>query len=566
VGGQHGNGVEIMRNNKQSQSNVSEIKWKAIKYIRLSNTDDDKRGGESDSVVSQRRIIDDFLLRHPDIEVVAEKVDDGFSGILFDRPAFKEMMDEIEQGNVNCVICKDLSRLGREYIETGRYLRRIFPAYGVRFLAINDNIDTLNDNGDDLSISIRSIVNDAYCRDISIKTRSALASKRKNGNFVGAMPIYGYAKARENRNHLVVDDCPASIVRDIFRLRMDGNSAARIAQMLNERGILSPIEYKKSNGLPHAKGGFTCTGRGVAKWSATTIIRILNDETYTGTLVQGKQSTPNYKLREMQAKPKSEWHRIENTHEAIIPQHSFDLVQKIMKLDTRTSPNQDRVYTFSGILICGSCGNSMVRKSVPNRDKSVFYTYYRCTTGKKNGCSLGASIKENDLNYCVFHGIRGHISNIAQMDKLLKEPNSDRAANELARNLTARLRENEERLDKLRKFKAGLHESLVNDVLSKGEHKALKAKYDEDIKALVTANALLEGEIDDTLSLQHESTAWMEYFKGFENIDTAHAIDRKTVICLIHSIHIHSKREIEITYAHQADFESIMALLEMEVV
>jgi len=542
---------------------MNEIKWKAIKYIRLSSADDNKGGGESDSVVSQRRIIDDFLAWHPDIEVVAEKVDDGFSGVLFDRPAFKEMMQEIEQGNVNCIVCKDLSRLGREYIETGRYLRRIFPAYGVRFLAINDNIDTLNDSGDDLSISVRSIVNDAYCRDISIKTRSALASKRKNGDFVGAMPVYGYSKCADNKNRLVVDDYPASIVRDIFRLRMDGNSSARVAEMLNERGVLSPIEYKRFNGLPHARGGFTCTGAGVAKWSATTIIRILNDETYTGTLVQGKKSTPNYKLRQVQDKPRSEWHRVENTHEAIIPRHNFDLVQKIMKLDTRTSPSQDRVYTFSGILICGCCGNSMVRKTVPNKDRSTLYFYYRCTTGKKNGCTAGASIKEDDLNFCVLHGVRGHISNVAQIEKLLAELDSGHVAKEFARTLTVQLRENEERLNALRKFKAGLHESLVNDVLSKSEHKALKIKYDEDIKTLTAANALLESEIDDTLSLQHERMAWMKYFKDFENIST---IDRKTVICLIHSIHVHSKHEIEITYAHQADFESVKSLLETEAV
>ena len=164
---------------------MQEIKYKAIKYIRPSNADD-KNGQESDSVGNQRKLIDEFLKKHPEIEVVGEKVDDGWSCILFDRPSFKEMMEEIEQGNVNCVITKDLSRFGREYIEAGRYLRRIFPAYGVRFIAINDNIDTLNDNGDDLSVSLKSILNDTYCRDISIKVRSALASKPESGDFVGA--------------------------------------------------------------------------------------------------------------------------------------------------------------------------------------------------------------------------------------------------------------------------------------------------------------------------------------------------------------------------------------------
>jgi DNA invertase Pin-like site-specific DNA recombinase len=210
--------------------------YKAAKYIRLSYTDE--KTAESDSVGNQRKLIDDFLKNHPDIEVVSEKVDDGVSGIIFDRPAFKEMMADIESGKINCVIVKDLSRLGREYIETGRYLRRIFPAYGVRFIAINDNLDTIKDSGDDLVVSVKSVMNDAYSRDISVKTRSALTSKRENGDYVGACPVYGYKKANDNNNQLVADEYPAGIVRDIFRMKIDGVSALKIAEHLNAHGVL----------------------------------------------------------------------------------------------------------------------------------------------------------------------------------------------------------------------------------------------------------------------------------------------------------------------------------------
>ena len=164
-------------------------KYKATAYIRLSYTDD--HSSESDSVSNQRKLIENFVERNPDIEVVSEKIDDGYSGIIFDRPAFKEMMQDVTDGNINCVIVKDLSRLGREYIETGRYLRRVFPAYGVRFIAITDSIDTAHDSGDDLTVSVKNIMNEAYCRDISIKTRSSLDVKRRNGDFVGAFPVYG---------------------------------------------------------------------------------------------------------------------------------------------------------------------------------------------------------------------------------------------------------------------------------------------------------------------------------------------------------------------------------------
>ncbi|MCL1842804.1 MAG: recombinase family protein [Defluviitaleaceae bacterium] len=532
---------------------MQEMKYKAIKYIRLSSADE--AGHESDSVGNQRKLINEYLKAHPEIEVIGEKVDDGWSGILFDRPAFKEMMEEIEQGNVNCVITKDLSRFGREYIETGRYLRRIFPAYGVRFVAINDNIDTLTDSGDDLSVSLKSIINDAYCRDISVKVRSALAIKRKSGDFVGAYPVYGYIRAEENRNRLAIDEYPAGIVREIFQLKLDGHSADSIAHMLNERGILSPLEYKKHMGLPHAKGGFA--DKDDAKWSATAIFRILNDETYVGTLVQGKISTPNYKLKERQIKPEDEWQKTENAHEPIISKNRFVLVQKIMRLDTRTSPHDKKVYTFSGILICGSCGTRMTRKLVPYKGSK--YVYYFCPAGKKNDCAASGMLKEKELADCVLDSIKAHISNIVELERLLATLDAGRVAKELAKTLTEQLYENDLRLSKIREFKAGLYETMISGDLNKDEYKSLKAKYTDDANVLAQANAKLRAELEDTLSLKHERMAWLEQFKAFEDIQT---LDRRAVICLIHSIYVHSKTDLEITFNYKAEYETALNIIE----
>ncbi|MCL2517317.1 MAG: recombinase family protein [Oscillospiraceae bacterium] len=539
---------------------MQEIKYRAIKYIRLSSADDKSAAKtESDSVGNQRKLINEYLKNHLEIEVVDEKVDDGFSGILFDRPAFKEMMADIEDGKVNCVIVKDLSRLGREYIETGRYLRRVFPAFGVRFIAINDNIDTLNESGDDLTVSLKSIINDAYCRDISIKTRSALDIKRAGGDFTGAYPVYGYKKDENNHNLLVIDKYPASIVRDIFFMKIDGHSAVRIADMLNRRGVLSPIEYKKDQGLPHPKKGYGDVAG--AKWSATTIIRILNDETYTGTLVQGKTGTPNYKLRELIKRPENEWHRNENVHEAIISRHNFDLAQKILRLDTRTAPSGDKVYIFSGILVCGCCGNRMTRKTVPY--KNTKYHYYYCPTGKKNGCSGSAMIKEIDLIGCVLACVKAHISNVASLETLIAELDETRIARELAENLTVQAAKNEHRLEKIRGIKAGLYENMICGTLSKDEYKSLKNKYTEDADELIEANLRLQKETEAVLSCRHERLEWMEHFK---NLETLKSIDRKTVIHLIQSIRVIGKTEIEITFNYQLEYENAVALLQKEAV
>lgn len=382
--------------------------YKATAYIRLSYTDD--RSSESDSVANQRKLIENFVERNPDIEVVSYKVDDGYSGIIFDRPAFKEMMQDVTNGEINCVIVKDLSRLGREYIETGRYLRRVFPAYGVRFIAITDNIDTAQESsGDDLTVSVKNIMNEAYCRDISVKTRTSLDVKRRNGDFVGAFTVYGYIKSEDNKNLLVPDPYASRVVQNIFQMRLEGSSALRIANELNRLGILSPLAYKKNHGLPYAKKGYA--DREDCKWSATTIIRMLQDETYTGTLVQGKQGTSNYKIKQMEQKPESEWIRIPDAHEPLITKQDFDLVQRIRGLDTRTSPKQDTVYLFSGVLICGCCGSRMTRKT--NRVNGKEYHYYYCPTGKKHGCANPVMLKESKLIDCVQESLKAYIQNVA---------------------------------------------------------------------------------------------------------------------------------------------------------
>jgi len=531
---------------------MQESKYRAVIYIRLSSADDNKQG-ESDSVVNQRKLICEWLKNHPEIEAVEEFVDDGVSGIVFDRPSFNKMMEFIQDGKADCLITKDLSRLGRDRIETGRYLQRVFPAFGVRYIAILDNVDTLNDSMDGLYVSVKSILNEDQCRDASIKTRSALNSKRAGGQYTGACPVYGYKKDENNRNHLVIDKYPAGIVQDIFRMKIDGYSSARIAQNLNERGVLSPMEYRKDRGLPYPKGGYA--DKNGAKWSPTTIIRILNDETYTGALVQGKTGTPNYKIKEVLQKPESEWHRTENAHEAIILRHNFDLVQKIMRLDTRTAPKGDKVYLFSGILICGCCGNRMTRKT--NRYKGETYNYYHCPVGKKNGCGYPVMLKESDLINSVLGSVKAHITNIASLETLLAGLDATRIARELADRLMEQVAENERRLEKIRGYKNGLYENMMNGNLSKNEYKSLKDKYSFDADNLTSANERLHIEVEAVLSCKHERMAWTGHFTKFENIDN---LDRRTVIHLIHSIRVISKTEIEINFNYQLEYDNAIEL------
>ena len=528
-------------------------KFKAAEYIRLSYTDD--KSNESDSVGNQRKLIENFVAHNPDIEVVAEKIDDGYSGILFDRPAFKEMMQDITDGKINCVIVKDLSRLGREYIETGRYLRRVFPAYGVRFIAINDNIDTARDNsGDDLAVSVKNIMNEAYCRDISIKTRSSLDIKRRNGDFVGAFTVYGYIKSEDNKNRLEIDPYAANIVRTIFRMRLEGSSASRIASELNRLCILSPLAYKKNKGFPYAKGGYADNED--CKWSATTIIHILKDETYTGVLVQGKQGTPHYKLKTLEQHPASEWIRVPDAHEAIIERHDFDLVQRIRHLDTRTAPDKGSVYIFSGILICGCCGNRMTRKT--NRAGGKEYHYYYCPTGKKHGCDNPVMVKESDLVECVRVSLKGHIDNVVSLEALLSGIDQVKINQQLAHEYAEQVSENERQLEKAMEFKARLYENLVQGFITKEEYPLYKGKYTAEAERIKAAIAELKDKLTDVMENRSERNRWMTHFAQFSTLET---LDRKAVVQLIQSITIIGKKELAIKFNYDNEYNKALAMV-----
>ena len=538
-------------------------KYQATEYLRLSYTENHEN--ESDSIANQKKLIEDYVKGHPDIELVSEKVDDGYSGILFDRPAFQEMMQDIMEGRVNCVIVKDLSRLGREYIETGRYLRRIFPAYGVRFIAINDNIDTAHEHaGDDLNISMKNLINDAYCHDISVKTRSALEVKRKKGDYVGACPVYGYRKSEENRNQLVVDEYAARVVRDIFRAKIDGRSAKRIADELNALGVLSPLAYKISRGLPHPKGGFA--DRPDAKWSATTVIRILQDEIYTGTLVQGRQGTYNHKLRNVIQKPDEEWIRVKDAHEAIIRKRDFDLVQHIMGLDTRTAPEGEKVYLFSGLLVCGCCGARMTRKT--NTVGGKKYIYYHCPTGKKHGCTHPVMLREDDLIQCVLASVQAHIKNVVSVDELLNGISEETINRELVAGCKAQIAENRAQLEQIGMFKAGLYENFVKGMLDKAEYKSLRDGYTERMEELRSAIDQLRQEMERVTDRTSERQKWAQQFREFSNMTE---LDRRAVVTLIQSIRIISKTELKITFRYQMEYEAALqklsqARLEQEAV
>lgn len=526
--------------------------YHACIYARLSRDDGDKP--ESDSITNQKALIRDYLSKHPEIHVVSEKTDDGYSGVSFDRPAFQEMMDEIRSGKVNCVVVKDLSRFGRNYIESGNYIERVFPFMGVRFIAINDSYDSLDKNqSDSLIIPFKNLINDAYCKDISVKIRSQLEIKRKKGQFVGAFAVYGYLKDEEDHNRLVIDTYASEVVRAIFKWKLEGMSQGRIADKLNMQGVLCPMEYKLSLGMK-VQTNFRVHKK--AMWSPVSVTRILTNEIYTGVLVQGKSGTPNYKVKKVMPKDKEEWIRVEDSHPAIVTKRNFDTVQRIMQRDIRIAPAEETVYPFSGYLKCADCGQSMVRKHYTASDKE--YTYFICSTHKaKKGCSTH-SIDEETLMDSVMNAIKSHIDMVLEAEQLLEMVESLPENQQNVFNYDAQIVKLKEEIERNKTFKLKLYENLQEGMIGQDEYFLFKKSYAMKIQEAEHAIAAIETEREQMVNNNREQLSWTEVFKQYQNITE---VTRNVVVDLIDHIEILEGKGIHVIFRYHDNWDKLIAAI-----
>lgn len=528
--------------------------YKACIYTRLSKDDGDKP--ESDSIGNQKALIRDFVKNHPEIQVVSEKADDGYSGVNFERPGFKEMMEEIRAGQVDCVIVKDLSRFGRNYIEAGNYIERVFPFIGVRFIAINDSYDSTDRNqSDSLIIPFKNLINDAYCKDISVKIRTQLEIKRKKGEFIGAFAVYGYLKDPEDHNKLVVDIFASEVVKAIFRWKLEGMSQGDIAERLNAQGVLCPMEYKLSLGMK-VQTNFRVNRK--AAWSWSSVSRILTNEIYTGVMVQGKVSTPNYKVKKFMRKDEAEWIRVEQSHEAIIDEDTFRVTQELLKKDVRRGPEKGKVYPLSGYLVCADCGQSMIRKSAVSGGKK--YYYYVCSGHKAGKNCKPHSIREEDLFGAVLAAIRGHIKIIADMKRTMDTLRSLPEGQRNTVNYDMQIVKLKEEIERSQGFKMKLYDNLQDGLIDQEEYFLFKKNYSERIADAERAVQRLEQEREDAVSRNVSEQAWTKVFLKNKNLTE---LDRKAVVDLIEEIVVYEDKKIDVRFRYMADFDRAMHAVHM---
>lgn len=535
---------------------MSNIKiYKAAIYVRLSKEDgdvSDASKAESNSISNQKELIKDFLKDKQDIVIVSERVDDGYSGVNFERPAFQLMLEDIKQGKVDCVVVKDLSRFGRNYIESGRYIEKIFPMLGVRFIAINDNYDSLTGKSqtDEIVIPFKNLINDAYCRDISIKIRSHLDVKRRKGEFIGSFTIYGYAKDEHDHNKIVIDDYAAGVVRDIYQWKISGMSQQRIADKLNDMGVLSPAEYKKSCGIKYSANLQT---KKQAIWSAVAITRILTNESYTGTLIQGKVTTPNYKVKKTVIKDEEDWVVIPNAFEAIITKEQFDMVQEILKKDTRVAPDKKSVYLFSGIAVCGDCGRQMSRKVSTVAGKK--YVYYMCSANKKEGVCSSHRIREDELEKAVVTYLNSYIDELENIQHFLEFIDKLPYQEVNVKRLNMRIVQLEEDAQKYEKLKVSVYEDLKDELISKEEYISMKQEFEKRRRAALDSIAQIKIEIETLASRNGKHHEWIESFLANKGIEK---LERNVVVELIDYIRIYEDKRIEIVFRYADNYKEIL--------
>ncbi|MEH2933463.1 MULTISPECIES: recombinase family protein [Eubacteriales] len=527
--------------------------WNACGYVRLSREDGDKE--ESNSVTGQKDLIRDYLSRHEDLHERGMKVDDGFTGSNFQRPAFQEMMGEVKAGKINCIVVKDLSRFGRNHLEAGEYIERIFPFLGVRFIAINDHYDSLHSQAesDEILVPFKNLINEAYCRDTSIKIRSQLEIKRQRGDFIGSFTVFGYQKDPADRHKLVIDEYAADVVRDIFNWKLDGISALDIAAKLTASGIPTPMDYKQSLGMRY-NTSFRIKEKSV--WDAAMVLRILKNPVYIGVLEQGRITTPSYKVKRIVQKPRDEWAVIENNHEPIIDKFDFETTQRVLAMDTRTAQAGQPVELFSGITYCGECGGAMIRKTVPYGKKK--YVYYVCANHKERRACYPHSLRTEALENIVLEALQAHIQEVCDLEDLSKLADSAQLQQAKMRKLQARLDKKQEEIDRMHTLLRSLYENLADGILDQDEYKDLKKTYTQRREEAEQRAELLREEMDrESASMD---TSWMEQFRHCRNII---ALDRRLVVSLIVRVIIFRDKRVEIVYRWQNEFDLQRDLLRM---
>lgn len=514
--------------------NSDNIEYKIGLYIRLSREDGDDL--ESESVTNQRSLLTGFLKAN-NLVAVDEYVDDGYSGGNFNRPAFQRLLKDLQDKKINMIITKDLSRLGRDHVMTGFYIESFFPENNIRYIAVNDDIDTFYETSGSEMMPFKLSMNDMYAKDISKKVRSNLLEMKKLGKFCGSVPPYGYMRQEDNKHQLIIDPKTAPVVKRIFDLYIAGYGSSDIAEILTREEVPTPIMLKNKE-----KALLKCDHPYI--WKHTSINNILRNRCYTGVLIQHTSQNINYKVKKRKKVPKAEWCIKENAHEPIITKEMFDIVQSIRDKSNNYNPNRRNVeYVLSDLVYCKDCGAKMSISYDKKRDRvSMNCNSYRKFS--KYGVCYSHYMNYKKLENTIFSKIRAlssqYLEDKDEFEKILREEYID-PRTELNKKIDT-LTKNIEKL----KFKQdSLYDDKFNNVINADTYQRLFSQTEDEIN--IAKEKINKYKLEMS-SIKEDSVSYAEYLTIIENFLNMDNPTKETMNKLIEKIFITKDKKVKIYY------------------
>ena len=524
--------------------------WRTALYIRLSVEFNGKRG---DSLETQQQIMEAYIALCPDLEIVGVYTDNGTTGRTFERKDFQRMLGDVEAGKINCIVVKDLSRLGRNTIDTGYYIEKYFPLHGVRFISVNDQFDSEDseNSGNHLIVPLKNMINEAYAADISKKVRAQQNQTMRDGEFVGARPPYGYRKDPNNCHRLLVNEDTAPIVRQIFQWTVDGVPLNMIVKRLNESGVMTPGYYHASCGLFSYDNKLAGSG----KWQTWTVGKILADQVYTGDMVQGKHTNIGHK--QVVTKPE-DWIVVRNTHEPLVSREVFAKAQAVREQMaakyTRTMKVPYSENILRGRVFCAHCGKNL------HRQRSHGHYFYRCISNDRMGegsCTGGVHrLPEPELFDMILTIIRQK-AEIVMGEALLLKRCDGRIAAQKAQ-VDQKIAELGREMQKYKALRAGLYESFVKGILTRAEYLGMQEDYSQKISGAVERVQQLQTRQSE---LERQVARYTSMADKLAAVDKDTALSALLVNQLIGRVTVNGPHDVSIDFAFESGFERVMEVL-----
>lgn len=502
-------------------------------YLRLSRDDDGD--GTSQSIKNQKEFLTKYISKEPNWFLIDIYIDDGFTGTNFNRPSFIRLKEDIESGKIDLVITKDLSRLGRDYIDVGYYTEKYFPSKNVRYIAVNDGIDTFSKTSNNDIGPFMSVVNDMYAKDISKKVRTVKRTKAEKGEFIGAFAPYGYKKNPNDFAKLIIDEESAEIVKYIFNEYINGNGLAYIAHRLNEKNIDCPSVYKQRDSKYHCKATANL-------WGHNTIKKILTNKVYTGDLIQHKGEMVSYKVKKYRLLSKEEYLIKENAHEPIIDKQTFELAQDILKRKAHNIHKKENTeHLLAGLLYCPICHNKytyQVQSGLKGDMVAICSMYNRYG---KDYCTRRA-IRESNLDKFVVEDLRKNLQEKIDKEKLINSIDKSKINND-KKMLQKKIADNNKRVEEIMKIIKTAYEDRVNGLLDTEEFVTFTESYKKEKQELIENTERLKIKLENYEN--NRENKLMEYIKDVVSFKD---INRNIILNLIDSIEIMDKDNIRINY------------------